>query len=93
MSSYSLKCRKNTEIINPRVWTTNNGKRTILSKGAIFGSKEIKIYYKTRSNGKLNNLGLEKSLKKIPLLGDILFWTHFHWMQLQVWMRHSINFF
>ena len=36
----------------------------ILSKGAIFGSKGIKIYYKTRSNGILSNLGLETALKR-----------------------------
>ena len=31
MSSYCLKCRKNTESINPRVSRTNNGKTMILS--------------------------------------------------------------
>ena len=39
MSSYCLKCRKNTESINPRVSKTNNGKTMILSKCAICGSK------------------------------------------------------
>ena len=48
MSCYCLRCRKNTESINPRVSKTNNGK-TIISKCAICGSKKIKIYLKTRS--------------------------------------------
>ena len=39
MSSYCLKCRKNTESINPRVSRTNNGKTMILSKCGICGSK------------------------------------------------------
>ena len=30
MSSYCLKCRKNTESINPRVSRTNNGKTIIM---------------------------------------------------------------
>ena len=39
-----LKCRKNTESINPRVSKTSNGKTMILSKCAICGSKKSKIY-------------------------------------------------
>ena len=35
MSSDCLKCRKNTESINPKVSRTNNGKTMILSKCAI----------------------------------------------------------
>ena len=35
MSSYCLKCRKNTENINPRVSKTTNGKTMLLSKCAI----------------------------------------------------------
>ena len=45
MSSYCLKCRKNTESINPRVSKTN-GKTIILSKCAICGAGFIK---KTRT--------------------------------------------
>ena len=39
MKSYSLKCRKNTGNINPRVSKTINGKTMVLSKCAIYGSK------------------------------------------------------
>ena len=35
MKSYSLKCRKNTENINPRVSKTSNGRIMVLSKCAI----------------------------------------------------------
>ena len=34
MKSYCLKCRKNTENINPRVSNTSNGRTMILSKYA-----------------------------------------------------------
>ena len=36
MSSYCLKCRKNTESINPRGSKTNNDQTMILSKCAIY---------------------------------------------------------
>ena len=39
MKPYCLKCRKNTENINPKVSNTSNGRKTILSKCAISGSK------------------------------------------------------
>ena len=39
MLSYCLKCKKNTESINPKVSKTSNGKTMILSKCAICGSK------------------------------------------------------
>ena len=38
MSSYCLKCKKNTENINPRASKTNNGKIMLLSKFAVCGS-------------------------------------------------------
>ena len=39
MLSYCLRCRKNTENINPRVSNTSNGKTMLLSKCAICGAK------------------------------------------------------
>ena len=41
MKSYCLKCRKNTENINPSVSSTSNGKAMILSKCTICVSKII----------------------------------------------------
>ena len=35
MKPYCLKCRKNTENINPRVSNTSNGRTMVLSKCAI----------------------------------------------------------
>ena len=40
MSSYCLKCRKNTENINPKVLKAKNDKAMVLSKCAICGSKK-----------------------------------------------------
>ena len=43
MKPYCLKCRKDTETINPRVSSTSNGRKTILSKCAICGSKKSRF--------------------------------------------------
>ena len=73
MSSYCLKCRKNTESINPRVSKTNNGKTMILSKCAICGSKKSRFIKNQEAKGLLSKLGIKTPLSKVPILGDILF--------------------
>ena len=42
MLSYCLKCKKNTESINPKVSKTTNGKAMILSTCAICGRNLLK---------------------------------------------------
>ena len=49
MKSYCLKCRKDTENINPRVSNTSNSRTTILSKCAICGSKKSRFIKESRS--------------------------------------------
>ena len=73
MLSYCLKCRKNTESINPKISKTKNGKTVILSECAICGSKKSKFIKGQQAKGLLSNLGLRTPLNKIQLLGDILF--------------------
>ena len=73
MLSYCLKCKKNTESINPKVLKTTNGKTMISSKCAICGSKKSKFIKEQQAKGLLSNLGIRTPLNKIPLLGDIFF--------------------
>ena len=73
MKSYCLKCRKDTENINLRVSNTSNGRRIILSKCAICGTKKSRFIKDQEANGLLNNLGIKTPFSKVPLLGDILF--------------------
>ena len=73
MRSYCLKCKKNTESINPKVSKTSNGKTMILSQCAICGCKKSKFIKEQQAKGLLSNLGIRTPLNKIPLLGDILF--------------------
>ena len=73
MLSYYLKCKKNTESINPKVSKTTNAKAMILSTCAICGRKKSKFIKEQEAKGLLSNIGLKTPLNKIPVLGDILF--------------------
>ena len=73
MKSYCLKCRKDTENINPKVPNTSNGKTMISSKCAICGSKKSRFIKNQEAKGLLSNLGIRTPLSKVPILGDILF--------------------
>ena len=42
MLSYCLKCKKNTESIDPKVYATSHGRTMILSKCAICSSRKSK---------------------------------------------------
>ena len=67
MLSYCLKCKRNTESINPKVSRT-----MILSTCAICGSKKSKFIKQQQAKRLLSNIGLRTPLIKIPVLGDIL---------------------
>ena len=59
MKSYCLKCRKDTENINPRVSNTSNA--------------QLRSFKNQDAKGLLNNLGVRTPLSEVPILGDILF--------------------
>ena len=73
MKSYCLKCRKDTENINPRVSKTSNNRIMVLSKCAICGNKKARFIKNQEGKGLLSNLGIKTQLSKVPILGDILF--------------------
>ena len=73
MKLYCLKCRKNTENINPRVSKTSNGKTMLFSKCAICDGKKSRFIKNQEAKGLLSNLGIRTQLSKLPMLGDFLF--------------------
>ena len=73
MESYCLKCKKNSENIDPKVSSTSNDRAMILSKCAICGSKKSRFIKNQEAKGLLSNLGIKTPLSKVPILGDILF--------------------
>ena len=73
MGSYCLKCRKDTENINPRVSNTSNSRTMTLSKCAICGSKKSRFINNQEAKGLLSNLGVRTPLSKVPISDDTLF--------------------
>ena len=73
MKLYCLKCRKDTENINPRVSKTSNGRTMLLLKCVICDSKKSRFIKNQEAKGLLSNLGIKTPLSKVPILGDILF--------------------
>ena len=73
MKSHCLKCRKNTENINPRVSKTSNDRSMVLSKCLICGSKKSRFIKNQKAKWLLSNLVVKTPLSKVPILGDILF--------------------
>ena len=47
----------------------------ILSKCAICGSKKSRFMKDQEAEGLLSNLGVRTPLSKVPILGDILFYS------------------
>ena len=47
----------------------------ILPKYTICGNKKSYFFKNQEAKGLLSNLGLRTPLSKVPVLGDILFWT------------------
>ena len=50
MKSYCLKCRKDTENINPSVSNTSNSRKMILAKCGICGSKKSRLKIKKQKD-------------------------------------------
>ena len=73
MLSYCLKYRKNTESKNPKVVKAKNGRIMLLSKCEVCDSKKSKFAKEQETSGLLNSLGMKKPLRKIPLVGPLLF--------------------
>ena len=73
MKSYCLKCKKDTENINPRVSNTSNGRTMVLSKCAICGSKKSRFIKNQEAKGLSSHSSGRTPLSKVPILGDILF--------------------
>ena len=73
MESYCLKCKNNTENIDPEVSSTSNGRLMILSKCAICGSKNSRFIKHQEAKGLLSKLDIKTPLSMLPVLGDMLF--------------------
>ena len=72
MKTYSVKCRKDTENIDPEMVRTNNNRLIMQSKCPVSGIKKSRFVEEQKATDLLSNLGIKTSLSKIPLL-NVLF--------------------
>ena len=68
MENYCVKCRKNTENLNSKIFETKNGRLLMQSKCTDYGIKKSKFVKEQEAKRLLSNLGIKTLLSKIPLL-------------------------
>ena len=71
MQTYCVSCKRNTGNLGAKVIKTKNGRPQMKSTCSVCGKK--KSQFVAKGSGILSNLGLRTPLRKIPLLGDVLF--------------------
>ena len=67
-----MKCRKNTENLNSKIFRTKNNRLIMQSKCPVCGIKKSRFVKQQETKGLLSNLGIKTPLSKIPLL-SVLF--------------------
>ena len=72
MRAYCVKCRKNTENINPKMVRTKSDRLVMQSKCSVCGIKKSRFLKEQEAKGLLSNLGIRTPFSKIPLL-NVLF--------------------
>ena len=72
MLTYCVKCRKNTENLNSKLFKTKNNRLIIQSKCPVCQIKKSRFVKEQEAKGLLSNLGIKTPLSKIPLL-NVLF--------------------
>ena len=72
MKTYYVKCKKDTENIDPKIVRTKHNRLVMQSKCSICRNKKSRFVKEQEAKGLLRNLGIKTPLSKIPLL-NILF--------------------
>ena len=72
MKTYCVKCRKDTENIDPKMVRTKNNKLIMQSKCPVCRIKKSRFVKHQKPKDLLSNLGIKTLLSKIPLL-NVLF--------------------
>ena len=72
MKTYCVKCRKNIENLNSKIFKTKNNRLIMQSKCSDCGIKKSIFVKEQEAKGVLSNLGIKTQLSKIPLV-NVLF--------------------
>ena len=71
METDCVKCRKDTENLNSKIFKTKYNRLFIQSKCTNCGIKKSKFVKEEEAKGLLSSLGIKISLSKIPLLNAL----------------------
>ena len=66
-----VKCRKNTENLNSKIFKTKNGRVIMQSKCTEWGIKKSRFVEEQEAKGLLSNLGIKTPLSKVVLLNVV----------------------
>ena len=72
MKIYCLKCKKDTDNIDPKMFRTKNNRLLMQSKYSVCKNKRSRFVKQQEAKGLLSNLGIRTPLCKISLL-NVLF--------------------
>ena len=72
MKTYCLKCKKDTENIDPKIFKAKNNRLVMQSKCSVCKNKKSRFVKEHDAKGLLSNLEIKTPLSKIPLL-NVLF--------------------
>ena len=72
MKTYCVKCSKNTENLNSKIFRIKNNRLIMQSKCTVFGIKKSRFIKEQEAKALLISLGIKTPLSKIPLL-NVLF--------------------
>ena len=68
MKTYCLKCKTDTDNIDPKRFRTKNNRLLMQSKCSVCGTKKSRFVKEQDAKGLLSNLGIKTPFSKIPLL-------------------------
>ena len=68
MKTYCVKCRKDTEYIDPKMVRTKNNRLIMQAKCPVCRIKKPRFVEEEEAKGLLSNLGIKTLLRKISLL-------------------------
>ena len=71
MNTYCVKCSKDTENIDSKMFRTKNNRLIIQSKCPVFRIKKSRFLREQEAKVLLSNLGIRTPLSKIPLLNAL----------------------
>ena len=68
MLTYCVKCRKDTENIDPKMLERKNNRLIMQSKCPVCGIKKSRFVKEQKAKGLLSNIRIKTPLSKTPLL-------------------------